>query len=153
DHPEHAKLVRQLWRCVDLLALEARLPAVLRGKDRPADAAERLQFAEICRVKKRYADAVRLFEKAFAGKPPWTADVQAAYRYSAACAAALASSGQDKGGDKLSTEERARCRRQARAWLQAALAVWARKLDSGTAADRARVRTRLSHWQADPDLA
>jgi eukaryotic-like serine/threonine-protein kinase len=57
------------------------------------------------------------------------------------------------GGDKLNTEERARWRRQARAWLQADLAVWAGKLDGGTAADRAQVKTLLRHWQADPDLA
>ena len=37
--------------------------------------------------------------------------------------------------------------------LQADLAVWARKLDGGTAADRARVKTRLMHWRADADLA
>src|SRR5262249_33236682 len=91
-------------------------------------------------------------EKAFADKPPLT-DVQADYHYNAARAAALAGCGQGEDGDKLSTEERARWRRQARAWLQAALAVWARKLDGGTAADRAKVRTRLTHWRPDPDLA
>jgi hypothetical protein len=37
--------------------------------------------------------------------------------------------------------------------LQAALAVWARKLEGGTAADRAKVRDRWTRWQADPDLA
>jgi hypothetical protein len=31
--------------------------------------------------------------------------------------------------------------------------VWAGKLDGGTAADRAQVKTRLTRWQADPDLA
>src|SRR5262249_47196861 len=135
------------------LVLEERLPAVLRGEDSPADAAERLRFAEVCRVKKRYADAARQFEKAFADKPQLADDVQASYRYNAARAAALAGCGQGEDGDKLSTEERARWRRQAREWLQADLAVMAGKLDGGTAAGRARVRTRLTHWQANPDLA
>jgi serine/threonine-protein kinase len=152
DSPERPNVVREFRRCEDLLVLEARLPAVLRGEDRPGDASERVRFAEVCRVKKRYADAAKLFEKAFADKPPLT-DVQADYHYNAARAAALAGCGQGEGGDKLTTEEQSRWRRQARAWLQAALAVWARKLDGGTAADRAQVRTRLTHWRADPDLA
>src|SRR5215470_12286382 len=79
--------------------------------------------------------------------------MQAAYRYNAARAAALAGCGQGEGGDKLGTEERARWRRQARAWLQAALAVWAGKLDGGTAADRAQVKAKLTRWQVEPDLA
>jgi serine/threonine-protein kinase len=153
DHPERPKVVQRLRLCEDLLVLEARLPAVLRGEDRPGDAAERLRFAEVCRVKKRYADAARLSEKAFADKPQLADDVQASYRYNAARAAALAGCGQGEDGDKLGTEERARWRRQARAWLQADLAVMASKLDGGTAAGRAQVRTRLTHWRANPDLA
>jgi hypothetical protein len=68
-------------------------------------------------------------------------------------AAALAGGGQGEGGDKLSTEERARWRRQARVWLQAALAVSAGKLDGGTAADRSQVKAKLTRWQVEPDLA
>ena len=37
--------------------------------------------------------------------------------------------------------------------MQADLAVWAGKLASGNAADRAQVKTKMRHWQADPDLA
>ena len=79
--------------------------------------------------------------------------MQAVHRYNAACAAALAGGGQGTGGDKLSTAERARWRQQARAWLQADLAVWAGKLDRGTSADRAQVKTMMKRWQADTDLA
>ena len=104
-------------------------------------------------TQKRYADAARLFQKAFADRPKLADHVQAASLYSAARAAALAGGGQGEDGDKLSMEERARWRRQARAWLQAALALWAGKLDGGTAADRAQVKTRLTRWQGDPDLA
>ena len=71
----------------------------------------------------------------------------------AGLAAALAGCGRGEDGDKLSTEERARWRRQARAWLQAALAASARKLDGGTAMDRARLKTRLTRCLAEPDLA
>jgi tetratricopeptide (TPR) repeat protein len=153
NHPERPKAVRLLRLCEGLLVLEERLPAVLRGEDSPADAAERLRFAEVCRVKKRYADAARLFGKAFADKPQLADDVPASSRYNAARAAALAGCGQGEDGDKVSTAERALWRRQARAWLQADLAVMARTLDGGTTADRARVKTRLTRWQANPDLA
>src|SRR5262249_37655715 len=60
DHPQRPNVVWELRRCEDLPGLEARLPAVLRGEDRPASAAEQLRFAEVCRLKKRYAGAARL---------------------------------------------------------------------------------------------
>jgi serine/threonine-protein kinase len=152
EHPDRPNVVRQFRHCEVLLVLEARLPAVLRGEDRPAGAADQLQFAEVFRLKKRYAYAAGLFEKALADKPQLADDVPMA-RYHAARSAALAGCGQGEDGDKLSTEERARWREQARAWLQADLTVLARKLDGGTAADRAKVRDRLTRWRADPDLA
>jgi tetratricopeptide (TPR) repeat protein len=152
EHPDRLNVVRQFKHCEVLLLLEARLPAVLRGEDRPAGAANQLQFAEVFRLKKRYAFAARLFETALADKPQLADDVPMA-RYHAARAAALAGCGQGEDGDKLSTEERARWREQARAWLQADLALLAGKLDGGTAAGRAQVRTKLTRWQADPDLA
>jgi serine/threonine-protein kinase len=152
NNPVRTKVAQQLRHCEHMLALEARLPAVLQGKDRPA-APECLQLADICRLKRRYAAAARLAEKAFGDKPQLADDVQAGHRYNAACAAALAGCGRGEDGDKLSAEERARWRKQARAWLRADLAVWAGKLDAGVAADRARAKSMLTHWRADPDLA
>lgn len=130
-----------------------RLPGVFRGEAGLIDAAERLRFAEVCHLTKRFANAASLFEKAFTDRPQLADDMQAAHRYNAACAAALAGCGQGMDGDKLSTAERARWRRQARSWLQADLAVWAGKLAGGNAADRPRVKTMMRHWQADADLA
>ncbi len=152
-HSRRPGVERQLQRCEDLLALEARLPGVLRGEAGLIDAAERLRFAEVCHLTKRFANAASLFEKAFTDRPQLADDMQAAHRYNAACAAALAGCGQGMDGDKLSTAERARWRRQARSWLQADLAVWAGKLAGGNAADRPRVKTMMRHWQADADLA
>src|SRR5262249_9673119 len=74
-------------------------------------------------------------------------------RYLAARCAALAGCGLGKDAAMLSVEERARWRRQARAWLEADLAVWARSLDGGFQADRALARKMLTHWQVEPDLA
>jgi hypothetical protein len=37
--------------------------------------------------------------------------------------------------------------------LRLDLAAWAKKVDTGTAADRIRARKTLAPWQDDPDLA
>src|SRR5262249_52741862 len=56
---------RLLKQCQQLLALEQRLPDVLKGS--ATSAAELLALADLClRYKQRYADAVVLFDKAFA---------------------------------------------------------------------------------------
>jgi eukaryotic-like serine/threonine-protein kinase len=144
---------RLLQRCEDLLALEARLPAVLRGKAGPIDAADCLRCIEVCLLTKRFADAATLSQKAFMDWPELAEDMQAAHRYNAGCAAALAGCGQGADENNLSTAERARWRRQARSWLQADLAVWAGKLEGGNAADRAQLKAVMRHWQADADLA
>ena len=74
-------------------------------------------------------------------------------RYLAARCAALAGAGLGKDGAKLSAAERAHWRRQARRWLRADLALWARTLDSGSELDRDLARKMLTHWQVEPDLA
>src|SRR5262249_58603673 len=74
-------------------------------------------------------------------------------RSPAARCAALAGCGLGEDGAKLSEAERTRWRKQARAWLRADLAVWAKTMDSGSRAARVLVRRLLTHWQADPNLA
>src|SRR5262249_23233542 len=54
-HPQQALAAQQLERCERMLSLEARLPAVLQGKDRPAGAAECLDFAALCQATRRHA--------------------------------------------------------------------------------------------------
>jgi hypothetical protein len=79
-------------------------------------------------------------------------DLDAWHRYNAACAAVLAAAGQDSGAVKLEHKERARLRQQALDWLKADLAAWT-KLAEGTAPQRQVARQKLTHWQADADLA
>jgi len=79
--------------------------------------------------------------------------LQSGRRYSAACAAALAGCGGGADGAKLGEEERARWRTQAGAWLRADLEAWARKPESGPAADRVKVQQSLARWGTDRDLA
>ncbi len=79
-------------------------------------------------------------------------DVDAGHRYNAACVAALAGCGRGEDGAKLSAEEQARWRKQARAWLRADLTAWSAKLESDRPRFRDLIRQKLAHWRTDPDL-
>jgi serine/threonine-protein kinase len=124
--PLREKLQRSEW----LLALDARLPALLLGKERPAPP-EQLNLARLCRDHGRPHAAAQLYAAAFAARPALADDLGSANRYHAACAAA-----------------RAGLRRQALAWLRADLALWTRLLQSGKSVGGALVA-----WQTDPALA
>jgi serine/threonine-protein kinase len=152
DDDIRANVEAQLRRCQRLLALQDRLPAVLQGKGRPRDAAEALEFAELCGMRGRFAAAAGLYADAFAASPPSPEDPGATDRYTAACAAALAGCGRGEDGSALGEADRVRWRGRAREWLRAELAVWARALESGPEADRLLVLRRLAHLWADPDL-
>ncbi len=155
--PEHQKNLRLnlehlLQRCQRLRALEDRLPAVVQGKDKPA-AADCLDLAELCFVKKHYATAARLYTEALAATSQLTEDLRAGHRFNAARAAALAGGGQGDDVSGLKEPELAGLRKQARDWLRLDLAAWAKKVDTGTAADRIQARKTLASWRDDPDLA
>jgi serine/threonine-protein kinase len=147
-------LARQLQlQCQRYLTLEARLPALLRGTEKPANAAEQIECARLCQIKKLYAAAALFFAAAFAAEPKLADDVPQGVRYDAACAAALAGCASGKDGDKLDDKARARWRRQALDWLREDLTWWAKKLENGTAQARILARQRLQDSQNDPDLA
>ena len=147
-----ANLERQLQRCQRLRALEGRLPAVVQGKDKPA-AADCLDLAEFCFLKKYYATAARLYAEALAATPQLTEDLRAGHRFNAARAAALAGGGHGDDAAGLGEPEREALRKQARNWLRLDLAAWAKKVDTGTEADRIQARKTLAPWREDPDLA
>jgi serine/threonine-protein kinase len=129
------------------------LPAFLEGKYQPQDNDERLALLGVCQFQARHAAAARLAADAFATAPTLAEDLTSQCRWRAARSAALAGCGLGKDGAKLSKAERTRWRRKARQWLRADLAAWARKLDSGSRAERILVKNTLTHWRADPDLA
>ena len=143
----------QLRRCERLIDLQRRLPAVLQGRDKPRDAAEAIQFAELCGIKGRFAAAAGLYAVALAASPRSAEDLRTVHRYTAACAAALAGRGLGEDAATLGEPERDRWRERSRAWLGAELTLWAGALDRGPEADREVVRQRLAHLWADPDLA
>jgi serine/threonine-protein kinase len=153
-HPKRPRALQLLGECKRLLALDAKLTVLLRGKGQPAGAAESLQMAFLChQYKQLYGAAARFYAAAFAAQPLLADDLQAANRFNAACAAALAGCG--RGGDavQLKDEEKTRLRGQALAWLRAELALCAKQLEGNTAQARAVVRQHLEHWKRTPSLA
>jgi hypothetical protein len=74
-------------------------------------------------------------------------------RYLAARCAALAGCGLGNDVPKLGDAEQARWRRQAREWLEADLAAWARTPGSNSPPVARVAKEMLTLWQADPDLA
>ena len=150
--PQRAYGTRQLQRCERLLGLEGRLQAVLRGQDQPANVAERLEFADLCTIKKQYAAAVRFYAEAFAADPKLAEGSGVGPRYNAACAAALAAAGKGEEAAQLDEKERSRLRQQALDWLRAELAGWTKTAQEPPPA-RAAVRQTLDHWRTDADLA
>jgi Flp pilus assembly protein TadD len=142
-----------LQQCQRFMTLDARLPAVLRGAEKPGNAAEQIEFAQLCVLKKLYAAAAHLYGDALTAEPKLANDVRGAARYNAACAAALAGCARGWDTHTLDDKERARWRRQAREWLRQDLAWWGKALDNGNAQAKAEVRTRMPYWQTDSDLA
>jgi serine/threonine-protein kinase len=129
------------------------IPSFLEGRYQPQDNVERLALLGICQFRNLNLASARLYTEAFAANPKLADDLRVGRRFNAARAAALVGCGAGADGGSLSEAERGRWRKQARAWLRADLSAWAKKLDSRTAADRARVKNTLARWQADPDLA
>jgi Flp pilus assembly protein TadD/tRNA A-37 threonylcarbamoyl transferase component Bud32 len=146
--PSHA-LVREAERMV---ALEARLPALLRGRDKPADASEAAEFARLCHSKQLHATAARLWGEAFTAQPALAEDITAELRYRAARAAAMSGCGQGKDDPPPAADARERLRRQALDWLEAELAAYSRLLQHGDPRERAAIPRRLGRWRVDRAL-
>jgi serine/threonine-protein kinase len=151
--PFRQPLQQLVQRCQRQLALDARLPAIRQGTDKPANAAEQIEFAQLCLLKKLCSTSARFYRDAFAGEPKPAAGARLPHRYNAACAAALAGCGQGKDADQLDAPERARWRQQARDWLRDDLAWWGKALETGKVQVSAEVRWKLWELQTDADLA
>ena len=82
-----------------------------------------------------------------------TEDLRAGHRFNAARAAALAGGGHGDDVSGLGEPQREELRRQARDWLRLDLLAWAKKVETGTEADRIQARKTLAPWRDDPDLA
>ena len=133
-------------------ALDARLAAMLKG-DVPKDNAERLVLAQRAYDTQRYAAATRLWAGALEADPKLAANPQAAARYNAACAAALAGCGKGKDNPPPDDASKVKLRRQALLWLKAELAAWSKIPDSGPPQAPPVVASTLERWKEDSDLA
>jgi tetratricopeptide (TPR) repeat protein len=148
-HPS-AEWVSQAER---MAALEAKLPAFLKGEFQPKDATERLGLVGVCHAKKFHHAATRLYVDAFAADRKLTDDLEAGHRYNAAFHAALAADGQGEDAAKLDDAAKAKLRGQALDWLKAERTALTNHLDSGLPQARPTIVQILSHWQQDTDLA
>ncbi len=135
-----------LAEAVRLLALEKKLPAIVKGDVKAVGARERLDFALLCACKGHPAAAVPFFEGAFR-EALELAGAARGHRFEAACAAARAGCGI---GD---VKERARWRGQALEWLRADLAYWEGEAKARPASTRGEVALALRGWQGDGRLA
>jgi serine/threonine protein kinase/tetratricopeptide (TPR) repeat protein len=144
---------QKVRECERLVELDRKLAAFRRGKFTPASPRERLELAGLCSLKRLHRAAARFCEEAFAKQPELANDLTLAYRYNAACAAALAGCGQGRDAEKLGDAERARLRRQAREWLRADLESWARLLDREPDKARPVLVGQLRNWLTDDEFA
>jgi serine/threonine protein kinase/tetratricopeptide (TPR) repeat protein len=147
-HPGRQSLQRLIQGCQRQVELDSRLPAILKGEDGPASAAERAEFAKVCAAKKQFATAARLYEEAFRSQPALAADLASFRRYDAASAAAQAADPQGKDQSALSEADRARWRKKALQWLRADLTLLERESD--TPQGRARAQKWLLLVQRSP---
>ncbi len=146
------KLVGQ---CERLVELDGKLPAVANGKAEPANAAEGLELAALCRhpARRLHATAARLAAAAFAANAKLADDLRQQHRYKAAGSAALAAVGLAKDTERLPDAARKKLRQQALAWLRADLALYVKLANSADPRVKAVVQQRLEHWRQDADFA
>jgi tetratricopeptide (TPR) repeat protein len=146
--PQAASRVRQdrEWART-LAAIARRLPVLLRGEDRPANAQQAAQFATIAFQTGAYDASLRLWKQAIAEVPGLAEDVAAGYRFSAVRAAVATAS------PESNPAQRAHWRNEAAGWLAAELSTYSTMLRKDEPEDRILVRQRLSIAKRSPELA
>jgi tetratricopeptide (TPR) repeat protein/serine/threonine protein kinase len=152
-NPKYRMASTNLARAERFAPVQGKLPALLKGDFQPQTNDERLALAELCNLRRLYRTAAGLYGNAFAADPKVAADLKASHRYYAACSAALAGTGQGADAGKLDDQEKGRLRQQSLDCLRADLVLRTRQLESGTPADRADLRQKLTRWQNNRDLA
>ena len=148
--PEHVALAGEIRR---MMALDARLPALLRGEDRPADAGESAAFARLCASRRLYAASARLWSEALGARSEEGGDHRSDDRQQAVRAAAMAGGGSGKDTPSPDEGGRKRWRAQALAWLEAERMALSRIVEKGTTRERAVIPGLVGRWRVDPALA
>jgi tetratricopeptide (TPR) repeat protein len=136
-----------------LAKLDEKLSSVLSGQAKPASAAETLAFARLCSEKKLHGASAQFWAQAFQADRRLADDAGAHHRYHAACAAALAASGEGKADPPPDLAAQARLRRQALDWLRAELAAWNASVGGNDPQALMETARTLTTWEAESDLA
>ncbi len=149
-NPQLSPLTSQrAFRSKELLT---KLPDIRAGKAEPKSPSETFEYAQLCMTpQKRYADAVRLYEKGLATDTrPEGNNFFSTHRYNAACAAARAARGE---GIDAPTDPTlcASLRAKALDWLKADLAYYQRRFASPVGGPRDV--SQLTNSLTDPDLS
>src|SRR5262245_32513438 len=63
--PRREQVQQPVQQCQRQVILDNKLPAVLQGTEKPANAAERIEFAQLCALKKLHTAAARFYRDAF----------------------------------------------------------------------------------------
>jgi len=133
--------------CERLVALDARLPAILKGEAKAKDWNEQFGFANLCSLKGLPAAAARLYQEGLTASPERTG-----FRLLAASAAALAGCGSGDAA-QLDDKERGRWRKEALSWLRADLEMWRKALERNTPQARKTVQGALGSWKGITNFA
>jgi tetratricopeptide (TPR) repeat protein len=152
-HPLRRTVAQQLQSCEQYLALDGKLPAVLRGETSPANASEALALAQMCQHKRRHAAAARLYADAFAAEWKLFPVLQKQHRHNAARSAALAAAGQGEDAGLLPDKAVCMFRHWALVWLRDDLTAYAKLAERNDPTVKQTILQRLAHWRRDPDLA
>jgi serine/threonine-protein kinase len=145
---------RQFEMARQLAPLEARLPAILAGKDTPSDLATQRPLVEWLYTYRRMPGAsVRLAESVFAKQAALLEDLDAQERFRAGCAATWAGCGLGEDAAQLTEPERAALRKKGLAWLRADKDAWARRYQSGNTDEQSKAARALQQWEKTDDLA
>lgn len=146
DAPGKEAIARLVVVYTDLLERERQLMDVLSGREEVTPHRRR-QLASVCLLTKRYSDAVRFYEEAFAAEPALADDILSQVRLEAASAAVMTA-------EQLSDpHERGRLLNSAVAWLRADLNVWSGMLAAGRENERQAVLRGIYPWRWEPRLA
>jgi tetratricopeptide (TPR) repeat protein len=135
-----------LQQCRMMNRFEARLPAVLEGRLKPADGNQAINYAFLCLHRERFAKAAELYAEGFAANPKLAGQS----RTLAAQAAAQAGCGRGKDAAGLKEPERVRLRGQALAWLREEFEAQAGILDNGPPAARGQALSLLRSMLRQP---
>jgi serine/threonine protein kinase/predicted Zn-dependent protease len=126
--------------------LDAELKTFITGARQPSDSKESIALAKLCALqcRQQYVAAARFYKNAFEQDQQQRSVAQWWNTYYAACTAALAGTGQGKGSDTLSAQDRVQLREQARMWLHHLVIDWRATLVNDP--------TRLYRFLKDPDF-